>query len=536
MIQCNKIIVNKIKLITIIRGHLFITLLLLFFSSIFLVNLSGQDYSGDETGTLFVARTILKYGFPSAWDGQMLLSLSNGADFTKIGDFYLWNWHPWLQFYITFLGIFFWGDSVEGTRMPFALFGVFTVIILYFTAHELFKNKFISFMISMHLIFLLPFFLYVRNVRYYSLGAFFSILTIYLLIRYRKNKWSLTSTIILFLSTFLLFHTNYIIWVSTLFLLIISWLIKKNRSLLIIILFEIVFGAIWYLIFKPFGGNVGISSNFGWEFAKNIGHYFSYTNNYLFPLILFPFVYAVLRSSKSSLKSSTILLSFVIAIKLFFYSIFLYAHGRYLVELAPIFLLFYGFIYKYLLEKKLAIVCLLFFLVTITTNILNLAIYAPLRPSQSKIEFWLPKYSIELTKKYKSIYPVLGKYFQEKYKPGDLIWSQDISYNYTKAPSLSYVKDAKTGSIINPAGVRNPDKTRWFVYFGSEELFYKNLSSSPYYGKEWKNKIKKNYNKLKFKYNNNLYSINDGDVFNRHYPPLKFSQDIFIFEKKEDKI
>lgn len=522
---------KRIKPISFFRGNLFLTLTIAIFSSIFIINLSGQDYSGDETGTVMVARTISQYGFPTAWDGQMLFSLSNGADFTKIGDLYLWNWHPWLQFYVTFLGISFWGDTIAGTRIPFALFGILTVIVLYFTAQELFKNKFISFIVSMHLVFLLPFFLYVRNVRYYSLGAFFSILTIYLLIRYHKNKWGSASSAILFLSTFLLFHTNYIIWASTLFLLIISWLAKKDRTLLFIILFEVIFGITWYLIFRPFGGNIGISSNFGWEFTQNILHYLSYTNNYLFPFILLPFIYAILRSSKSSIKSSILLLTFVIGIKLFFYSIFLYAHGRYLVELAPIFLLFYGFLYKYLVEKKLIIVCLLIFLVTINTNILNLAIYAALKPSQSKIEFWLSKYLNELTKEYKSIYPVLGKYFQDKYKPGDLIWSPDISYNYTKVPSLSYVRDIKTGKLINPSGVWDAGKTRWFIYFGSKETFYKNLSNSPYYGKEWKNKLNQQYKKYKFQYDSNLYSSNDGDIFNRHYPPLKFSQDIFIYEK-----
>src|SRR5260221_2129676 len=180
------------------KQKLFLFLIIFLASIIFLTNLGAQGYSFDEPETVTIAKSILKFGYPSAWDGTQVNS-QGGLDFTIINGMYFWTWHPWMQFYLVAPFYLFFGNSATWLRVPFALFGVATVVIFYQLAMIIFIKIWLAFILSIQLIFLLPFFLYVRQIRYYSPSAFFSIILFIVLLRLFDDKFNKKMSFVLFI-------------------------------------------------------------------------------------------------------------------------------------------------------------------------------------------------------------------------------------------------------------------------------------------------------------------------------------------------
>ena len=107
----------------------------------------------DEAGTALLAANILKFGRPLAYDGVHLLTVDYFAaeDTATIGerthdaksavDYYIrrgdlkpdtsWKWHPWGQFLVAAAGLKLLGHNTLGARLPFALAGLATILLLY---------------------------------------------------------------------------------------------------------------------------------------------------------------------------------------------------------------------------------------------------------------------------------------------------------------------------------------------------------------------------------------------------------------------
>lgn len=515
----------------IIKNNFLLIFIVLFASAIFFTNLSGQDYSLDEPETLVVAKSILKFGFPSAWDGKNLISVNNGSDFKQIGSKYFWTWHPWVQHYLAAAGLLFFGDSLTGLRIPFVFLALLTVITLYFISQELFEKKLTSFLLSLHLVFLLPFFLYIRQARYYSAGVFFSLIILWLLIKHFKNRWDKNSTLLFLVSSLLLFMTNYLIWISTMIVLIIIMFFKKRMEIIKVVIVEVIFVILWFLIFKPYNGNIFFNYSGLTVLIGNFFKYFSYINNFIFPFLLIPF----LIFTKDKRLNFFALLILWISVKIIFDSIFLVPHGRYLVDLFPIFILLYGYIYNYFFNKKLKIVSFVIFALVITTNILYSIPARIISPARVKFSFWPTAYAIELTGKYKSMMPQLSTYLKDKYNDGDLFWSNEYRwyiYKYSDVPHVSPICNSITNKFLGPPSVIDPEKIRWFIFFQHDDRLTKNLENVPCLGKNWQERLIKDYHKRIFRLSSSVFIINDPDIINRQFPPVKAKEDqIIIYEK-----
>ena len=104
---------------------------------LFLANLGNGYLWQDEAQTALIARTILHGGLPLGYDGLNSFSQELGADY---GAGYLWKWHPWFPFYL--LALFFSVDvSTFTARLPFALIGIATVVLVYFFVRENWHNR-----------------------------------------------------------------------------------------------------------------------------------------------------------------------------------------------------------------------------------------------------------------------------------------------------------------------------------------------------------------------------------------------------------
>lgn len=196
-----------------------------------LPRLGNQSLWQDEAQTALIARTILSHGIPLGSDGRNVFSQEDGAEY---GPGYVWKWHPWLPFYLlaAFFGAF--GASTFVARLPFALFGIATVVLAYLGAGRLWTGRWRREIAAGLLLLCVPFLLLARQCRYYSPAIFFSLLG--LLSYHGLTERRRGSAMLLFLSGTLLFHTNFVSCAALLAATILHCLVCRRdlaRSLLL---------------------------------------------------------------------------------------------------------------------------------------------------------------------------------------------------------------------------------------------------------------------------------------------------------------
>jgi len=187
------------------KEPIFLFAILLIASILILANLPNRYLWQDEAETALVSKTILKYSLPRAYDGKNFFAQEGENAY---GKGYLWTLDPWLPYYLlaAFFKIF--GISTLTARLPFALLGIATVILTYFFAKNLCKDKKIAAITVIALLLCVPFLLLVRQCRYYSLVAFLSLLGLYgYSLMVEKTK---TGSWLYLIAAILTFHTNHL--------------------------------------------------------------------------------------------------------------------------------------------------------------------------------------------------------------------------------------------------------------------------------------------------------------------------------------
>lgn len=276
---------------------LFVAVLAVAAVGLLVTNLGDQYLWQDEAQTALIARTVLTHGVPLGHDGKNYFSQEGGAEY---GSGYVWKWHTWLPFYVLagFFGVF--GFSTFVARLPFALFGVATVVLTYFFARSLFESRRTAMLSAAALVLSVPFLLLCRQCRYYSPAAFFPVAGLYAYLGIIRRKRY--ATIGFVLAAMLLFHTQWIYFV-TLLAAVLVHVVFFHRERLRAVLWAggiasvlVAPWAVWFL-----GGRYG--ERFG-ERVLNPEHvalvgasYVRQINTYVFPflLVLVPVAVLVFR-------------------------------------------------------------------------------------------------------------------------------------------------------------------------------------------------------------------------------------------------
>lgn len=170
----------------------------------------GQNYLWqDEAQTALLARTVLANGVPTGLDGENHLSQELGAEY---GPGYVWCWHTWLPFYAlaAFFAVF--GESTFIARLPFVMFGVATVPATYLLSRELWRNRYAALAAAISLMLCVSYLILIRQCRWYSPAAFFSVMSLLGYLRLTQNRRFGSELFIV--SLLLLFHTHYFYVVS----------------------------------------------------------------------------------------------------------------------------------------------------------------------------------------------------------------------------------------------------------------------------------------------------------------------------------
>lgn len=172
---------------------------------LFLMNLSSGFLWQDEAQTALIAKTVLVHGIPLGTDGRNSFSQDLGQDY---GKGYIWRFHPWFQFYMLAAFFALFGTSTLVARLPFALCGIATVIVLYLLAQSLWNSRRAGVFAAITLTCSVPFLILARQCRYYAPSALFMMLGLYgyLLLLQRRRY----ASAIFFISLILLFQTQYV--------------------------------------------------------------------------------------------------------------------------------------------------------------------------------------------------------------------------------------------------------------------------------------------------------------------------------------
>jgi len=232
----------------------------------------------DEAETALLARNVLVYGVPKAYDGKNLISQEVGREY---GPNYVWRWTPWLDKYVAAMSFALLGESTLSARLPFAIVGLFSVISMYPLAMVLFRDRWVGIFSMAFLTLTVPFVLHVRQCRYYSLAVVASIWAIYFLVGLAQERRGAVAGFAAAMT--ILFHSNNLAFLAT-------------GIALAPFLFALDFSrtALWRLVWA---GAIVVVVNGPWayffvlgkreealqSFSENLAFYLEVTNRYTLP-------------------------------------------------------------------------------------------------------------------------------------------------------------------------------------------------------------------------------------------------------------
>lgn len=318
---------------------LIVTSLAAFF--IFL-NLDKPYLWQDEAETALLGKSILLSGVPKAYDGVNLISQEQGLEYNRD---YVWFWSPWLQFYLAALSFSIFGVNTFAARLPFALFGVACVVLIYYLGFLISRSERVGKIASLFLVFSVPFLLHVRQCRYYSPLIFFTMLTVLAYLFLKENRKS--SPLLFFSSATLLFHSNYVLCLILLFILFLHWSIFDRKEIAMKKI-ALALGAVliansgWlYLFYQQISKRLSHPLRF--PFIQTLLTWVKLIDWYIMPLVFFfgatLFFTIKLADNKKKETASSMLLIEIIAGTILFLTFFLphWVYFRYLLGLIPLF-------------------------------------------------------------------------------------------------------------------------------------------------------------------------------------------------------
>src|SRR5438552_3456804 len=112
-------------------------------------NLGNRYLWEDEAETALLARNVLRFGQPVAFDGVHLISQECGVDSDAR---YVWRQTGWLPIYVTATSFAWLGESTLTARLPFALLGILAPLSLYALARRSYANRVIAWMAALSLL------------------------------------------------------------------------------------------------------------------------------------------------------------------------------------------------------------------------------------------------------------------------------------------------------------------------------------------------------------------------------------------------
>lgn len=299
----------------------------------------------DEAETAVLARNILRFGYPRAFDGVNLVWLPgvHRADFA-------WAYHPWASFYLTAASFKMFGVTTWAARAPFALLGWLGLLLTYLLAREVSGRLSVRRWAIVSLLLCVPFLLYMRQCRYYAPTVTLTLAWLLAYWAWLQGRRGATSWMIAVGALF--FHTNHGAALPTAGALFLDWWWSHRRAAswrrtARVVLPIALLTAPWFWCVHDYNHAAG-----DWSFHRLRQHaefYLRMTNKHVLPLAAWGLFLLwrwlrrrrlvwngeALRIDRAKVRT----LLFLLAVTMGFLLLPEQRHVRYLVGLLPIWLL-----------------------------------------------------------------------------------------------------------------------------------------------------------------------------------------------------
>lgn len=265
----------------------FVWLLLIMGALLLLSNLGNIYLWQDEAETALLSQRLETYGLPLAFDGHTLIRQAP-QDVQYTAD-YVWVYHPWLPFYFTALSFTVLGSTTFAARLPYALAGLATVILLYYSLRHHFRDRRVAMLSSVFLLLCVPFLLHARQCKYFPFAALFTVATLDAYLRLREPEHHETALPYFVLMGFCLFQSNFGAFVPLMAALGVHFLLSgprwsEWRRLTMAAGVLVAFVLPWAIYLQTWA-----RGRFAFDIYRFVGHavhYVVYLTGWVFPWVL----------------------------------------------------------------------------------------------------------------------------------------------------------------------------------------------------------------------------------------------------------
>ncbi|MBD3295854.1 MAG: hypothetical protein GF392_00615 [Candidatus Omnitrophica bacterium] len=497
-----------------LRKHLPIILILLASFYLLFNNLGNQFLWQDEAETAVLARNTLEYGFPRAYDGKNLV---NPTIRTGYGPDHGWRYHPWGQFYITALSFRIFGEGTFRARLPFALFGLINILLVYLFTLRTTENRNTAAIAAFLTGLSVPFLLLMRQCRYYA-PAVFLILTILLLYHWFLKRKTVFILLPLAATLALLGHTVHGMYVPVTAALAAHYILFSADRKTWPWFFACCLGSFllvlpWFIYSNSSAHVASITAERIW---KNLEFQIRMINKYIIPAAFLLSMYPLrgmltkrwtihLRAGE---KQALKLITPVIVLSILAFCFAQERNFRYLVYFIPLLAIVEAMILIRLMRFN-RVLFTAFLLISIFTNFFNMFRPEPL----------LPRYLYEITHDYDGPIEGIVRFFwarSDRIKKGET-----IKISYGDMPLMFY-----TDFRVDNSGVYDKEHMpEWIVFRrwwdGKESLTG-----------EYFLEVQKEYKKHVLNYPDIPWENRPGDIDYHGFSTDTEAPGVIIFEKK----
>ncbi len=435
--------------------------------------LGQRPFWQDEAETACLAKNVLKYGVPKVTDGVSIISQEQGREY---GEDMIWSWSPWMQIYVSALGLKIGGINTFAGRFPFALAGVICILLTYRMVFVHYRDVQWARLAALFLALTVPFLLFARQNRYYTLGAILTILSMEAFIPRRPTS---AACVLAGISMGLMFHANYLLLFSfgpAIYMakLMVERRLPRLKELLIVVACGAVIilpGFMLYGIGKQ-GGMLDFT-----KIPSNLGKYFSDFVQFMLPLPIglyllyrwrhFFLTWTEYRGPECERERFVLMLGLTMVGSVVVLALIPQRFLRYLVHLYPFLAVILAWLCINLWRNHKPSGVILGFLLLFTNwvHIIPMEILGIVnRPWQTDSKmlaypnFPIKLFLTELVRGYPDVNENIITYFKENAEPGDT-----ILITYGDLPLLFYADEFKILGGLRADDPEALDNPEWLV-------------------------------------------------------------------------
>lgn len=518
--------------------------LLLLSSFLIFKNLSNNYLWVDEAESAVLARNIIQFGYPTAFDGS---NVATPDVYTGFGENYLWKLHPWLHFYLVSLSYIIFGESTVSARFPFAILGVLSIILIFFLAKRFFELDKIALLSVLFAATSVPLILMVRQCRYYGLQVFLVLAVVWEYTNVLKKKKIYLWLLGILLLT--LCYTNHGAFLPVFGSIFVHFMLSNRendlrKSFILMYIVVILLVIPWYIYSNT---PVHIAALKTRVLKENLMFQIDHLTKYIFPLFFFLFIYLIrtlkvkswkIRIDNESQRESLKFILLLIAINLCFWTFVNQRSIRYYVHVIPFLYILQAWIVYSLFNKKLLLTLVSILLIFtnighcsfhwITGSVFSSKTQKGLTMLLENVRFYLPEYIYEITHDYDGPIEGIVKYLEQHAKPGD-----EVKTPYNGANLIFYLPWLKINDFYF---FNTKDFPKWIIWrdFWIREFKDEDWRHLGYkmYDEDYVIQIKENYIAHEIPYPDIPWENRPDDMEYHKFRTVTGHKNVIIYERK----